>query len=174
METLNFNELSDCILSLFEVRTEEKKSNSQYSYRNLIRRACGWRDGCRADRDLIKLVGDKKEFYNWLKLKVKEFFVDFQIYFQSEDKRMNRRRYYEYKAIILNNKSKQNCKTYSFRENLAVTLFRDVCSLVRKKDLSGFEIDMVEDNEENRRLVVLNCIQNHLNRLFLVPVFCWP
>lgn len=150
-----FKKLSETILKLFEI--EPSKSSLNYEYIKIIGGTVAWM--LTVDRCLRKVIGEISQFHVWLRPKLDEFFENFFENFHMDDDRLNTRRFYPYESLILKN----GCKNKRFKKKMVEELHLDMCSMLESKE-----------NDENRRIIFLNCIKNFVYRTFGINKNCTP
>lgn len=159
MNSLTFRDLSNSILNLFE-----KKDERLHNCIDLLGGNVGLMG---VHKTLItSFIGYIDEFYNWLKPKLEEFFEHFDTHFRTKNERINRRRYYRYESII---KSK-SCKRRAFKREMMNEIKLDIISFLK----DGEYVGEYTDTEENRRMLLLNCIKDYVYRSFLIDAHCYP
>lgn len=155
-----FDDLLDTILDLFKIRCH------RYDY-DYLNRICGtFAKKEVQDRNIINAVGNMESFHSWLESKLVDFFIELDGFFQTDDARVNKLRYYPYKAIIL----KRGYETKCFRKKMANEIFLNISSMTGGED--GVFLGKNTSTEEGRRTIILNAIKNYVYRIFLINKCC--
>lgn len=157
---LNFDDLFYSILSLFE-----KSHGDTYHCVYLLGGTVAMKDV--HEGIITSFIGDIGEFYDWLKPKLEIFYNDFQEHFHTDDERKNRRRRFVYESIV----KLKACKRDTFKRNMMKDLMLDILAF---DVVDGAYVGEYTDTIANRRMLFYNCIENYINRLFLINIECFP
>lgn len=160
MEALSFAVLKISILSLFDETFS--LHGPVYNYADLLA-SIGSHNFKNVMNKLLKhAIGDVEIFRERLKIELNQFFIDFHKYFQTDNERMNERRFNEYKKLILD---RQFCKRKCFKRELIKFIRSDLYTCYVKN--SNQFSDQYKDVSK-RQKVVLASIKNFIYRTFLI------